>query len=198
MVMKPIDMLDVYISGRRVGELYHLQGGKLSFSYDEKWMNSRVAIPLSLSMPTITKTYDGKVVEAFLWGLLPDNGQTLARWAQRFQVSARNPLALLKNVGRDCAGAVQFLPQGSEISRGETFEPLTDQQISDRLRDLRLDSAATRRPGDAGQFSLAGAQAKTAFRFDDFNRQVGHPARRHPDDAYLQASHAAPSRAYRE
>jgi len=44
MVMKPIDMLDVYISGRRVGELYHLQGGKLSFSYDEKWMNSRVAI----------------------------------------------------------------------------------------------------------------------------------------------------------
>ena len=175
MVMKPIDMLDVYISGRRVGELYHLQGGKLSFSYDEKWMNSRVAIPLSLLMPTITKTYDGKVVEAFLWGLLPDNGQTLARWAQRFQVSALNPLALLKNVGRDCAGAVQFLPQGSEISRGETFEPLTDQQISDRLRDLRLDSAATRRPGDAGQFSLAGAQAKTAFRFDNSTGRWGIP-----------------------
>lgn len=175
MVMKLIDTLDVYISGRRVGELHHLQGGKFSFSYDDRWMNGRVAIPLSLSMPTITRTYNGKVVEAFLWGLLPDNEQTLARWAQRFQVSARNPFALLKNVGRDCAGAVQFLPQGDEISRGEIFESLTDEQIGDRLRDLRRDGAATRRLGDAGQFSLAGAEAKTAFHFDTSTGQWGIP-----------------------
>jgi len=166
MAANPIDILDVYISGRRAGELYHLQGGKLSFAYDERWMNGRIAIPLSLSMPTITRTYEGKVVEAFLWGLLPDNEQTLARWAQRFQVSARNPFALLKYVGRDCAGAVQFLPHGDEVSRGEDIELLTDAQISDRLRDLRKDGAATRRIGDPGQFSLAGAQAKTAFHYD--------------------------------
>lgn len=175
MVVKIIDTLDVYISGRRVGKLHHLQGGKLSFSYDDQWMNGRVAIPLSLSMPTITKIYDGKVVEAFLWGLLPDNEQTLARWAQRFQISARNPFALLKNVGRDCAGAVQFLPHRDEISRGEIFESLTDEQIGDRLRDLRRDGAATRRLGDAGQFSLAGAQAKTAFHFDTSTGQWGIP-----------------------
>ncbi len=175
MAMKPIDILDVYIAGRRAGELYHLQRGKLSFSYNEAWMNGRVAIPLSLSMPTITKTYEGKVVEAFLWGLLPDNEQTLARWAQRFQVSARNPFALLKNVGRDCAGAVQFLPHGEEISRGEDVELLTDEQIGDRLRDLRRDGAATRRIGDPGQFSLAGAQAKTAFHFDRATGRWGIP-----------------------
>ncbi|MDP3899165.1 MAG: type II toxin-antitoxin system HipA family toxin [Mesorhizobium sp.] len=175
MVMRPIETLDVYISGRRAGELNHLQGGKLSFSYDDQWMNGRVAIPLSLSMPTITRTYDGKLVEAFLWGLLPDNEQTLARWAQRFQVTARNPFALLQNVGRDCAGAVQFLPQGNELSRSETFEPITDEQIGDRLRDLRRDGAATRRLGDPGQFSLAGAQAKTAFHLDNSTGQWGIP-----------------------
>lgn len=170
-----VDTLDVYISGRHVGELHHLQGGKLSFSYDERWMNGRVAIPLSLSMPTIARSYDGKVVEAFLWGLLPDNEQTIGRWAQRFQVSARNPFALLRHVGRDCAGAVQFLPRGTELSRGETFEPLTDAQIGDRLRDLRRDGAATRRLGDPGQFSLAGAQAKTAFHRDATTGQWGIP-----------------------
>ena len=53
MAMKRINVLDVYISGLRVGELHHLQGGKLSFSYDDRWMNGQVAIPLSLSMPTI-------------------------------------------------------------------------------------------------------------------------------------------------
>jgi len=170
-----VDTLDVYISGRHVGELHHLQGGKLSFSYDERWMNGRVAIPLSLSMPTIARSYDGNVVEAFLWGLLPDNEQTIGRWAQRFQVSARNPFALLRHVGRDCAGAVQFLPRGTELSRGETFEPLTDAQIGDRLRDLRRDGAATRRLGDPGQFSLAGAQAKTAFHLDATTGQWGIP-----------------------
>lgn len=170
-----VDTLDVYISGRHVGELHHLQGGKLSFSYDERWMNGRVAIPLSLSMPTIARSYDGKVVEAFLWGLLPDNEQTIGRWAQRFQVSARNPFALLRHVGRDCAGAVQFLPRGTELSHGETFEPLTDAQIGDRLHDLRRDGAATRRLGDPGQFSLAGAQAKTAFHRDATTGQWGIP-----------------------
>ncbi|MER9436394.1 type II toxin-antitoxin system HipA family toxin [Mesorhizobium sp. M0618] len=174
-MVNPIDALDVYIAGRPVGRLHHLQGGKLSFSYDEAWMEGRVRIPLSLSMPTITRTYEGKVVEAFLWGLLPDNEQTLGRWAQRFQVSARNPFALLKNVGRDCAGAVQFLPPGHQVSRGENVELLTEAQIGDRLRDLRKDGAATRRIGDPGQFSLAGAQAKTAFHFDKGSKSWGIP-----------------------
>ena len=170
-----IDALDVYIAGRKVGEISHLQGGKLSFSYDDDWMNGRVAIPLSLSMPVISKTYESKSVDAFLWGLLPDNEQTLSRWAQRFQVSARNPFALLKNVGRDCAGAVQFLPMGEVETRGEDVEFLTDEQIGDRLRDLRKDGAATRRVGDPGQFSLAGAQAKTAFHLDETSGRWGIP-----------------------
>lgn len=175
MVAKAIDSLDVYISGRSVGELHQLQGGKLSFSYDDAWMNGQVAIPLSLSMPTITKTYEGKVVEAFLWGLLPENELTLARWAQRFQVSARNPFALLKHVGRDCAGAVQFLPRGAALTREQNVELLTEQQIGERLRDLRKDGAATRKIGDPGQFSLAGAQAKTAFHFDQASGRWGLP-----------------------
>lgn len=174
-MLNPVDTLDVYIAGRPVGGLHHLQGGKLSFSYHAAWMEGRVAIPLSLSMPTITRTYEGKVIEAFLWGLLPDNEQTIARWAQRFQVSARNPFALLKNVGRDCAGAVQFLPRGDQVSRGEDVELLTEAQIGDRLRDLRKDGAATRRIGDPGQFSLAGAQAKTAFHFDKGSNRWGIP-----------------------
>lgn len=174
-MVDPIDTLDVYISGRRIGEMHHLQGGRLSFSYDDEWINGKIAIPLSLSMPTITKIHDGKRVEAFLWGLLPDNEQTLARWAQRFQVSARNPFALLKHVGRDCAGAVQFLPRGEKVTRGEDVEFLTEAQIGDRLRDLRKDGAATRRIGDPGQFSLAGAQAKTAFHYDETSGRWGIP-----------------------
>lgn len=173
--MTGLDVLDVYISGRRVGELRQLPSGRLSFTYDEQWVNGTIAIPLSLSMPTIASAYQGKPVEAFVWGLLPENEQTLSRWAQRFQVSPRNPFALLRHVGRDCAGAVQFLPHGEPVSRTEDVEYLTDRQIGDRLRELRIDNAATRRIGDRGQFSLAGAQAKTALYFDDVSGRWGIP-----------------------
>ena len=55
------------------------------------------------------KSTAGPSVEAFLWGLLPDNEHVLARWATKFQVSARNVFALISHVGEDCAGAVQFV-----------------------------------------------------------------------------------------
>lgn len=171
-----MDVLEVCISGRHIGELQQMQGGKLSFSYSDQWMKGKVAIPLSLSMPTIRKAYEGKAVEAFLWGLLPDNEQTLSKWAQKFQVSARNPFALLRHVGQDCAGAVQFIPQDGTVVRGEVLELLSDEQIGERLRDLRIDGSATRRYGDSGQFSLPGAQAKTAFHLDQATGRWGVPS----------------------
>lgn len=67
------------------------------------------------------------------------------------------------------------MPHGEATSRVEDVELLTDAQIGDRLRDLRRDGAATRRIGDPGQFSLAGAQAKTAFHFDKATGRWGIP-----------------------
>ncbi|TWH32217.1 MULTISPECIES: type II toxin-antitoxin system HipA family toxin [unclassified Aminobacter] len=172
---RPADILDVHIAGKPAGELRQLPGGRLSFSYHEQWINGRAEIPLSLSMPTIRRTYEGKVVEAFLWGLLPDNEEILAGWVRRFQVSARNPLALLKHVGRDCAGAVEFLPHGEPASSDDDVLFLTEEEVGERLRELRKDAAATRRIGDPGQFTLAGAQPKTALYFDSDSGRWGIP-----------------------
>jgi len=171
---RPADVFDVHIVGKPAGELRQLPNGKLAFSYHEQWMDGP-AIPLSLSMPTIRRTYAGKVVEAFLWGLLPDNEQTLSGWSRRFQVSARNPLALLKHVGRDCAGAVQFLPHGEPASSDDDVLFLTEEEVGERLRELRKDAAATRRIDDPGQFTLAGAQPKTALYFDSDSGRWGIP-----------------------
>ena len=46
-------------------------------------------------MPLAAAEHGHRPIEAFLWNLLPDNEAVLARWAQRFHVSARNPFALL-------------------------------------------------------------------------------------------------------
>lgn len=61
-------------------------------------------------MPLAAAAHGHTRIEAFLWGLLPDNEFVLDRWAKRFHVSARSAFALLSHVGEDCAGAVQFVP----------------------------------------------------------------------------------------
>ena len=155
------------LDGREVGRVHYGTRGRLTFAYEDSWRKGADAYPLSLSMPLAAQEHGRAVTEAFLWGLLPDNERVLARWAAKFQVSARNVFGLISNVGEDCAGAVQFVtPDRLAATRSgahDKVEWLEEQDIARRLRALREDPAAWRLPRDIGQFSLAGAQPKTAL-----------------------------------
>ncbi len=87
--------LAAVLNGRAIGRVVRDDRGRLTFIYAEEWRGARGATPLSLSMPLAAAEHGHRPVEAFLWNLLPDNEAVLARWAQRFQVSGRNPFALL-------------------------------------------------------------------------------------------------------
>jgi len=88
-------------------------------------------------------------------------------WVGVITRSSRNPFALIANVGEDCAGAVQFVrPERLEAvidSEGGDIAWLEEAEIATRIRQLREDQSAWRLPADTGQFSLAGAQPKTAL-----------------------------------
>ena len=128
------------------------------------------------------------VVQAFLWGLLPDNELVLGRWATKFQVSARNAFALISHVGEDCAGAIQFvMPERLDALRSgkeDKVEWLGEPDIAKRLQMLRDDHATWRLPRDTGQFSLAGAQPKTALLLQ--NKRWGIPCGRIPTTHILK------------
>jgi serine/threonine-protein kinase HipA len=155
------------LDGKEVGRVHNDARGRLTFAYSDDWRKAPGAYPLSLSMPLAAKEHGRSVIEAYLWGLLPDNEQVLARWAAKFQVSARNVFALISHVGEDCAGAVQFVtPDRLDAMRHGTedkVEWLDEADIAKRLQTLRRDHAAWRLPRDTGQFSLAGVQPKTAL-----------------------------------
>ena len=155
------------LGGSEVGRVLRDKRGRLTFVYDQVWRDAPDAYPLSLSMPLAAREHGSAAIEAFLWGLLPDNELILQRWAQRYQVSARNAFALPSQVGQDCAGAVQLVaPERLENVRNgneDRIEWLDERSIAERLRLLREDHAAWRLPRDTGQFSLAGAQPKTAL-----------------------------------
>lgn len=172
--------LIVLLGGYRAGVVTEGAGGKgdrLDLTYDDAWRADRRSTPLSLSMPFAQPSHPDPVVRAFLWGLLPDNEQVLDRWARRYQVSARSPFALLRHVGEDCAGAAQFAtPDRVEtlLAREGTVDWIDDAAIGIRLRTLRRDPSAWHATS-FGQFSLAGAQAKTALYYDPDSHRWGVP-----------------------
>ncbi len=176
------------LDGKEVGRVHNDARGRLTFVYDDVWRQAADAYPLSLSMPLAAREHGRAIVEAFLWGLLPDNERVLARWAAKFQVSARNAFALISHVGEDCAGAVQFVtPDRLETIRSgkeDNVEWLDESNIATRLKTLREDHAAWRLPHDTGQFSLAGAQPKTALLLQ--NDRWGVPSGRLPTTHILK------------
>lgn len=159
--------LVVLIGDSVAGRLTPLRGGRLRFDYEDEYRRRPGATPLSLSMPTQVRSHPHGVITPWLWGLLPENERVLARWARHFQASASSPFSLLSTpIGEDCAGAVQFIPEGQEervLARRGVLERLSSAGVAQRLRDLREDSTAWLGASFTGQFSLAGAQAKTAL-----------------------------------
>jgi serine/threonine-protein kinase HipA len=117
-------------------------------------------------MPLAIATHPNRVVRPWIAGLLPDIDQVIARWARRFHVSPAAFALLGTQVGIDRAGAVQFVPVDSvdetDIQQG-SVEWLSEEQVTQRLRDLKLDAASWLGVDFDGRFSLAGAQAKPAL-----------------------------------
>jgi len=165
------DTLAVLLGGRVIGHVVRHETRsreRLSFEYADDYPVD--ATPLSFSMPTPVGSHPDAVVTPWLWGLLPDNDTVLDRWSRAFQVSASSPFSLLSApIGEDCAGAVSFVPSDRvdrSLDRPREVDWLTEAEVAQRLRDLRQDATAWLGRTFTGQFSLAGAQAKTALLLD--------------------------------
>jgi serine/threonine-protein kinase HipA len=165
------DTLVVILDDVVAGTLIRLSGGRLRFDYDDGYRERANATPLSVSMPTQVRSHPESAITPWLWGLLPDNEAVLSRWARDFHASASSPFSMLATpIGHDCAGAVRFAaPDAVDEVLGRPGEVnwLTEEEVAGRLRELREDATSWLGRDFTGQFSLAGAQAKTALLHED-------------------------------
>lgn len=156
--------LNVYINGRLVGRLRRETSGAIDFQYDESWLNWNSTFPVSISLPLREDRYVGDPVIAVFDNLLPDNEDVRRRVAARSDADGIDPYSLLSAIGRDCVGALQFLPDGVDPGKaGEiNAEPISDKGIAERLSNL---ATAPLGIGEDKEFriSIAGVQDKTAF-----------------------------------
>jgi serine/threonine-protein kinase HipA len=164
------DYLNVILEGVVAGLLTRERGGRLRFEYSDEYRNRRGATPLSVSMPIQVETHGDRTVQSWLWGLLPENRAVVDRWTRQFHASSATPFSLLATqVGHDCAGAVQFArpdETAALLRRPGRVTWLDEAGVSRRLRDLKEDATAWLGRTFTGQFSLAGAQSKTALLYE--------------------------------
>jgi serine/threonine-protein kinase HipA len=168
--------LDVYLNGRLVGQFRREATGAAACEYDPRWLAWENAIPVSLSLPLREDRYVGEPVLAVFDNLLPDNADIRRRIAGRLGALGSDVHSLLAAIGRDCAGALQFLPSGSPPPQAA----IEGRRVSDDEIGAIVDNLA-RTPlglGDDENFriSIAGAQEKTGLLFHRRRWLVPHGA----------------------
>jgi serine/threonine-protein kinase HipA len=176
--------LNVLLADNRAGVITRRPGGRHKFEYLEAWQQNPRAIPLSYSIPLQQDAHGTRVVTDFMWGLLPDNENTLRRWGTRYKVSPHSPFALLAAVGEDCPGAVQIVPPDVDLKKRQSVKWLKKGELQQRITALKNDAGAGRLESDTGQFSLAGSQEKTALY--RVNERWGVPQGRTPTTHILK------------
>jgi serine/threonine-protein kinase HipA len=156
--------LTVYLNGRVVGRLDRQSSGAIDFKYDNTWLTWEHALPVSLSLPLREDRFLGAPVVAVLENLLPDNEQIRRQVAEHVGAEGYDAYSLLAKVGRDCVGALQFLPAGVEPApTGDVSgRSITGTEVATILANLKrtplgLDES------EEFRISLAGVQEKTAL-----------------------------------
>lgn len=160
--------LNVFLNTRHVGQLIRERSGAISFQYEQSWLEWEHSLPVSLSLRLQAERYIGAPVMAVFDNLLPDNEPIRRRVAERVGAQGTDAYSLLSEIGRDCVGALQFLPDGEapQAEKDLTGTPVSDEQIEALLNDLDVTPLGIRKENDF-RISVAGAQEKTALLYHD-------------------------------
>jgi len=158
-------VLDVYVGSSKVGQYSRAPGGATSFRYDPAWLSSERAFPISLSMPLSDRIWSGEAATSYFDGLLPDDHTVREKIAAREHAESAGIFDLLAVIGRDCVGALRFVPEGADPGDPTRMEyrPVTDEEIAARLAALGTNPLGLYAEEDEFRISIAGVQEKTAF-----------------------------------
>jgi serine/threonine-protein kinase HipA len=158
--------LNIFINNRLAGRLLKQSSGAIEFRYDQSWLDWEHGFPISLSLPLRETPYTGEAVIAVFDNLLPDNVAVRRRVAERTGAQGSDAYSLLERIGRDCVGAMQFLPDDVALDGIQPVdgEPISDAEIEQMLANLAQTPLGIDMEHEF-RISVAGAQEKTALLF---------------------------------
>lgn len=157
-------VLNILMNGMLIGKLEKNTNKGLSFTYDQQWLATPGARPISLSLPLVNQIFMGDIVYNFFDNLLPDNSQIRARIQAKFHITTNQPFDLLAQIGKDCVGAIQIIEGETPSFKNKiNSKPLNEKEIASILRGYQHYPLGM--TDDAAEFriSITGAQEKSAF-----------------------------------
>lgn len=98
----------VYVEDTYAGVISERTDG-FTFEYDEEYLNSENALPVSITLPLRKEAYESKTLFSFFDGLIPE-GWLLNIAERNWKVSRRDRMGLLLTCCRDCIGNVSVIP----------------------------------------------------------------------------------------
>lgn len=168
--------LDVFMGRRHIGTLEKQSNGGLYFRYTDEWIDSGRQGLVSYSLPVSQKNWSGERVEFVFENLLPDNRSIREAIAGKKHAAGSDAFSLLSVIGRDCVGALQFLPEGERPSDpgAPEYKNVTDNDVAKILKNLTQDPLGMNDEDEDFRLSIAGAQEKTALLLRDDAWNVPH------------------------
>lgn len=156
--------LDVYVGSTFVGKYAKSANGSTNFRYIPEWLDSQKSFPISISMPLSDRLWRGREVSTFFDGLLPDEPVVRNKIASRESADSGSTFDLLSVIGRDCVGALRFIPEGDDPGNPNemNYQPISDSDIAKRIATLDSTPLGVNAENDF-RISIAGVQEKTAF-----------------------------------
>jgi len=168
------DRLSVWHKGKLAGELWRDSQDRIGFAYHPDWLEHGFRIGHVLSLQEEAFEPAGGKAHAWFANLLPE-GTARDRIVRSLGV-ADDDFVLLREIGGDCAGALNILPIDQSPDEHGGADSLDDRafqtMLQQRGQDLVLKPAADN--GPRPRLSLAGAQAKCPVLIRDGNYYLPH------------------------
>lgn len=154
--------LDVYLHGKRIGELTRTTATDYSFAYGSETVAraGEGAIVLSNSLPVREGPYDSMATRSFFDGLLPEDSRR-DEIARELRISPSDGYGLLGEIGRDCAGAVVVMPREESLEAADgSVSWLSKGALEQLVERLPTRPLGVTKEGHKMRLSLAGVQRK--------------------------------------
>lgn len=158
--MAEVDELSVWLYGDRVAVIDRHRGRPRLNYTSEALTRYALGTPLlSLSLPVSERRYPQGIVRPFIDGLLPE-GESRKSIARAVRVRPDDTYGLIREIGRDCAGAVVIQPADDPApptATTLTADALTPSDVAALVANLRSAPLGT---SGRVRVSLAGVQEK--------------------------------------
>jgi len=161
--------LDVYLHGEQIGGLFPTGDGGYSFAYYpdlvEKFGAGKAM--LSNSLPLRTEPFGPDASRSYVEGLLPQ-GTRRDTIAHELGLDPADGYGLIAELGRDCLGAVTFLPEGKPEEPRDAASPawLSDAELEEVVQAPPSRFFDPSRP-QRMRFALPGERHKLALVHDE-------------------------------